>query len=47
MEHNRKQKLLMIIALVLSITSLSIGFAAFSTTLNNIKNKNLIYVGQK
>ena len=34
MEHNRKQKLLMILALVLGITSLSIGFAAFSTTLN-------------
>ena len=34
MEHNRKQKLLMIIALVLSIVSLSIGFSAFSTTLN-------------
>ena len=34
MERNRKQKLLMIIALVLGITSLSIGFAAFSTTLN-------------
>ena len=34
MEHNRKQKLLMIIALVVGIASLSIGFAAFSTTLN-------------
>ena len=34
MEKNRKQKLLMIIALVFCIASLSIGFAAFSTTLN-------------
>ena len=34
MEHNRKQKLLMIIALMLSIASLSIGFAAFSVSLN-------------
>ena len=34
MEHNRKQKLLMIIALVVGIASLSIGFAAFATTLN-------------
>ena len=33
MEHNRKQKLLMIIALVAGIASLSVGFAAFSTTL--------------
>ena len=34
MEHNRKQKLLMIIALVLLIASLSIGFAFFSVSLN-------------
>ena len=34
MEHNRKQKLLMIVALIVGIASLSIGFAAFSTTLN-------------
>ena len=34
MEHNRKNKLLMIIALVFGIASLSIGFSAFSTTLN-------------
>ena len=34
MEHNRKNKLLMIIALVMGIASLSVGFAAFSTTLN-------------
>ena len=34
MEHNRKQKFLMIIALVLSIASLSIGFAAFTVSLN-------------
>ena len=34
MEHNRKQKMLIIIALVVGIASLSIGFAAFSTTLN-------------
>ncbi|MBO5121324.1 MAG: hypothetical protein J6C28_06545 [Bacilli bacterium] len=34
MEHSRKQKLLTIIALVVVIASLSIGFAAFSTTLN-------------
>ena len=34
MEHNRSQKLLMIIALVVGIASLSIGFAAFSNTLN-------------
>lgn len=34
MEHNRKQKLLMIVALIAGIASLSIGFAAFSATLN-------------
>ena len=34
MEHNRKQKLLMIIALVMGIVSLSVGFAAFSVSLN-------------
>ena len=34
MEHNRKQKLLMIIALVVGIASLSVGFAAFSVSLN-------------
>ena len=34
MEKNRKQKLLMIVALVFCIASLSVGFAAFSTTLN-------------
>lgn len=34
MEHNRKNKLLMIIAFVMGIASLSVGFAAFSTTLN-------------
>ena len=34
MEHNRKQKLLMIIALIAGIASLSIGFAAFSVSLN-------------
>ena len=34
MEHNRKQKLLLIVALILSIASLSIGFAAFSVSLN-------------
>ena len=34
MEHNRNNKLLMIIALVVGIVSLSVGFAAFSTTLN-------------
>jgi hypothetical protein len=34
MEHNRKQKLLMIIALVSGIASLSVGFAAFSVSLN-------------
>ena len=34
MEHSRKQKLLMIIALVMGIASLSIGFAAFSVSLN-------------
>ena len=33
MEHNRSQKLLMIIALVAGIASLSVGFAAFSTSL--------------
>ena len=41
MEHNRKQKLLMIVALVLSIASLSIGFAAFSTTLNISSSANV------
>lgn len=34
MEHNRKQKLLIIVALIVGIASLSVGFAAFSTTLN-------------
>ena len=34
MEHSRKQKLLMIVALIVAIASLSIGFAAFSVTLN-------------
>ena len=34
MEHSRKQKLLMIIALVMGIVSLSVGFAAFSVSLN-------------
>ena len=34
MEHSRKQKLLVVLALVVAIASLSIGFAAFSTTLN-------------
>ena len=34
MEHSRKQKLLVVLALVIAIASLSIGFAAFSTTLN-------------
>lgn len=33
MEHNRKHKLLMIVALIMGIVSLSVGFAAFSTTL--------------
>lgn len=34
MEHNRKQKLLVIIALIVGIASLSVGFAAFSVSLN-------------
>ena len=34
MEHNRKQKLLMIVALIVGIASLSVGFAAFSVSLN-------------
>lgn len=34
MEHSRKQKLLVVLALVVAIASLSVGFAAFSTTLN-------------
>ncbi|MBO5121374.1 MAG: hypothetical protein J6C28_06795 [Bacilli bacterium] len=34
MEHNRKQKLLIIVALIVGIASLSIGFAAFSVSLN-------------
>ena len=34
MEKNRNQKLLMIITLVLAVASLSIGFAAFSVSLN-------------
>lgn len=34
MEHSRKQKLLMIVALIVAVASLSIGFAAFSVTLN-------------
>lgn len=34
MERSRKQKLLMIFALIISIVSLSVGFAAFSVSLN-------------
>ena len=34
MEHNRKEKLLMIIALIFGMVSLSVGFAAFSISLN-------------
>ena len=34
MEHSRKQKLLVVLALVVAIASLSIGFAAFSVSLN-------------
>ena len=34
MEHSRKQKLLVIVALILGIASLSLGFAAFSVSLN-------------
>ena len=34
MEHSRKQKLLVVLALVIAIASLSIGFAAFSVSLN-------------
>ncbi len=34
MEHTRKHKMLMLLALFVSIVSLSVGFAAFSTTLN-------------
>ena len=34
MEHSRNNKVLIIIALVFGIVSLSVGFAAFSTTLN-------------
>ena len=41
MEHNRKQKLLMIVALVLGIASLSVGFAAFSVSLNISSSANV------
>ena len=34
MEHTRKQKLFIVMALFIAIASLSVGFAAFSTTLN-------------
>ena len=34
MEHNRKIKILSIVALVLAISAMTLGFAAFSTTLN-------------
>lgn len=34
MERDRKQKLIVIIALMVAIASMSLGFAAFSTTLN-------------
>lgn len=34
MEHSRKQKLLVIVALIVGIVSLSVGFAAFSESLN-------------
>ena len=41
MEHSRKQKLLMIFALVFGIVSLTIGFAAFSATLNISSSANV------
>ena len=41
MERNRKQKLLMIIALVVAIASLSLGFAAFSIILNILSNASV------
>ena len=41
MEHSRKQKLLVVLALVIAIASLSIGFAAFSTTLNISPSANV------
>lgn len=34
MEYNRRQKLVYIFTLILAVVSLSVGFAAFSTTLN-------------
>ena len=41
MEKSRKQKLLLIIALVISIASLSVGFAAFSVSLNISSQANV------
>ncbi|MBO5120170.1 MAG: hypothetical protein J6C28_00605 [Bacilli bacterium] len=41
MEHNRKQKLLVIFALIIGIASLSIGFAAFSVSLNISSSANV------
>ena len=41
MEHSRKNKLLMIIALVFGIASLSVGFAAFSVSLNISSNASV------
>ena len=34
MERDRKQKFIVMIALMVAIASMSLGFAAFSTTLN-------------
>ena len=41
MEHRRQHKLLMLLALFVSIVSLSVGFAAFSTTLNISSNASV------
>lgn len=41
MEHSRKQKLLVVLALVVAIASLSIGFAAFSVSLNVSSSANV------
>ena len=41
MEHNRKQKISIILALILSIASLSLGSSAFSTTLSISSNASV------
>ena len=41
MEHSRKQKLFVVLTLFIAIVSLTVGFAAFSTTLNISSSANI------